>query len=109
MCFAIVGVVFLLYPCIYVCRSGFTYIGLFCLCGRGISFVGVVCTSVGVVFLFGACFYFRRRGYYTRRLGFTFVGVVLPLFAWFFICRRVFTFVGVFYFCRRGFTFVGEA
>ena len=73
----------------------------------------MVCTSVGVVFLLGACFYFRRRGYYTRRLGFTFVGVVLPLFAWFYLCRQGLTFLGVvsllwawYFHCSSGITSV---
>ena len=37
--------------------------GVFCLRGRGISFVGVVFTSVGVVFPLRACFHLHRRGY----------------------------------------------
>ena len=42
------------------------------------------------------------------------MGVVLPLYAWFYHCRRGFTFVGVvlpleewFYLCRQRLTFVG--
>ena len=71
---------------VYLCRRGFTFVGvvlfsrrgftLACvvfiyicevikaLCGRGISFVGVVFTYVSVVLPLRACFYLRRRGYY---------------------------------------------
>ena len=37
--------------------------GVFCICGRGISFVGVICTSVSVALPLRACFFLRRRGY----------------------------------------------
>ena len=71
-----VGVVLPLWAWYFLCTSGFTlacvvfiYIfevieeGVSCLCGRGISFVGVVFTSVSDVLSLRACFYLRRRGY----------------------------------------------
>ena len=65
---------------IYICEV--IKAGVCCLCGRGISFVGVVFTSVSVVLPLRACYYLRRRGYniyiFCSR-AFTFVGVALPI------------------------------
>ena len=55
-----------------------------------------------------------KAWFYLCGRGFTFVCVVLPLYAWIYLCGRGFTFVGVvltmeatFNLCGRGFTFVG--
>ena len=61
---------------------------MFYLCGRVFTSVGVAMTSEGVVLPLWAWFYLCLRG-------FTSVGVGLPLCACFFFCRRGFTIVGV--------------
>ena len=72
---------------------------------RVFTSVGVVITYEGVVLPLWAWFYLCMRGFASVR-------VDLPLWAWFYLCGRGFTFVGVVspwrgiswhYFCMRGF------
>ena len=76
--------------------------GVCCLSGRGISFAGVVFTF----------FYFFGRVFTSVGVAITYEGVVLPLWAWFYLCMRGCTSVSVdlplwawFYLCGRGISF----
>ena len=77
------------------------------LCSSGITSVCVVFTSVFVVLPFWAFLSSMGVVIASEGVALPFPGVGLPLWAWFYLCRRGFIYVGEFNICGRGFTSVG--